>query len=69
MDRSTLRTALPAAQPGTLLPLDLDEDPADESIYGMGYRARVGVVVSDRPAPQPAAESEAVALPGTDAQR
>ena len=64
MDRPVLRTAPPAAEPRDLLPPDLDEDPADDSIYGMGYRARVGVVVSERPAPQPAAETEGEVGPG-----
>jgi hypothetical protein len=49
MDRPTLRTALPAAEPGrSLLPLDLELDYEDDSIYGLSYRARVGAVVTDR---------------------
>lgn len=55
MDRTTGKTAPPAAEPASRLPLDLDEDPADESIYSLSYRARAGSVVADqRPATTPA---------------
>jgi hypothetical protein len=56
MDRSTDRSTPPSLQPLVEppaplpldpLPLDIDEDPADESIYSMGYRTRIGVVVRD----------------------
>lgn len=59
MDRSIPEILTPPAEPAVRLPLDLDEDPADESIYSLGYRARVGAVVADqRPAvsPEPAAK-------------
>lgn len=51
MDRPNGKTTMPPAEPAARLPLDLDEDPADESIYSLSYRARGGAVVADhRPA-------------------
>ncbi len=47
MDRSTPSSKRPVAEPAIAPPLDLDEDPGDESIYSLSYRARVGVVVRD----------------------
>ncbi len=52
MDRSTPPSSQPALElPAPLardpVPLDIDEDPADESIYSLGYRTRVGVIVRD----------------------
>lgn len=53
MDRSTPRSLSPAAEPQAPLPPDIDDDPADESIYGTGYRTRVGAVVRDPGALEP----------------
>lgn len=57
MDRHVPEIGTTPAEPTVRLPLDLDDDPADESIYGTSYRARAGVVVAD---PRPAAEPRPV---------
>ncbi len=78
MDRSAPSSKRPAAEPATLAPLDLHEDPGDESIYSLSYRARVGAVVGDAassPAPVPSrrdaepagGESAAARAPGRPA--
>ncbi|HEX7128309.1 MAG TPA: hypothetical protein VF406_21360 [Thermodesulfobacteriota bacterium] len=64
MDRTTGKTATPPAEPASRLPLDLDEDPADESIYSLGYRARGGAVVADH-RPTTPAEPATPTNPGT----
>jgi len=59
MDRPTLRSPQPTAEPRVaLLPRDFDEDYEgedyeDDSIYGASYRARVGAVLTDQIALEP----------------
>jgi hypothetical protein len=52
--RSPVPTQSPAAEPVARLPVDLEEDPADESIYSTAYRLRIGAVLRDGPLPSPA---------------
>lgn len=74
MNRSAPYPKKPVAEPAVPLPLDFDEDPGDESIYSLSYRARVGVVVrdgtatrarliADEPAAEPAGGDRASGMP------
>ncbi len=63
MDRATPEIIKkPSVETAARLPLDLDEDPADESIYGNGYRTRVGVVVADSRPPAVAEAAPATSV-------
>jgi hypothetical protein len=60
MDRPTPNAVRQPAET-RVLSLDLEEDFGDDSIYGMSYRSRVGVVVTDRVARETEPRTDAAA--------
>ncbi len=66
MDRPPAKSITPPTEPAGRLPLDLDEDPADESIYSLGYRARAGAVVADSRPATPAEPASPTTVTDTD---